>query len=222
VVTHPPQGTTDHNPAFAPTTKAIVIAYIQRVGNAAHQLCFVSVTKFSQSNSCTNAPGFDLGGQISWSPDGSTIVVLGTKNNGANFGLLSFSSSVPYSGQATNWGQPTLQTNASVAGQGIFAGAFSPDGKQMALVAGSNNTGFNLFVVKAGDFNPTQQNGLAVTACQISWRSDGKELAVMQPNGPCTPAATGKIVGVDLSNTRNLTTLVPLGAHPSWQPVLGG
>ena len=44
VITHPPQGTTDHNPAFAPTTKEIVVAYIQRVGNVAHQLCFVSVT----------------------------------------------------------------------------------------------------------------------------------------------------------------------------------
>jgi hypothetical protein len=106
--------------------------------------------------------------------------------------------------------------------QGILAGAFSPDGKKMALVAGSVGTGFNLFIVKAGDFNPTQQDGLPVTACQISWRSDGKELAVMQANGPCGPAATGKIVGVDLSNTRNLTTLAPLGAHPAWQPVLGG
>jgi beta-lactam-binding protein with PASTA domain len=222
IITHPPQGTTDHNPAFAPTTKAIVVAYIQRVGNAAHQLCFVSVTKFSQSNTCTNAPGFDLGGQVEWSPDGQTILVLGTRNKGANFGLVAFSSSVPFSGQASNWGQPTLETNASVAGQGIFAGAFSPDGKKMALVAGSNNTGFNLFIVKPNDFNPTQQNELPVTACQISWRSDGQELAVMQPNGPCVPAATGKIVGVDLSNARNLTTLASLGAHPAWQPVLGG
>ncbi|HEX3977777.1 MAG TPA: PASTA domain-containing protein [Solirubrobacteraceae bacterium] len=222
VVTHPPQGTTDHNPAFAPTTKAIVIAYIQRVGNVANQLCFVSVTKFSQSNSCTTAPGFDLGGQVSWSPDGATILVLGTRNKGANFGLLSFASSVPFSGQASNWGKPTLETNASVAGQGIFAGAFSPDGKKMALVAGSNNAGFNLFIVKAGNFNPTQQDELPVTACQISWRSDSQELAVMQPNGPCTPAAAGKIMGVDLANPENLTTLAALGAHPAWQPVLGG
>jgi hypothetical protein len=44
----------------------------------------------------------------------------------------------------------------------------------------------------------------------------------MQPNGPCAPAATGKIVGVDLSNANNLSTLVPLGAHPAWQPVVGG
>ena len=44
-----------------------------------------------------------------------------------------------------------------------------------------------------------------VTACQISWRSDSKALAVMQPNGLCAPTATGKIVGVDLSNPGNMT-----------------
>ena len=190
VITHPPQGTTDHNPAFAPTTKAIVVAYIQRVGNAATSCASSSVTKFSQSNTvCHRCRASTWAAQVSWSPDGSTILVLGTRNNGANFGLLSFSSSVPFSGQASNWGQPTLETNASVAGQGIFAGAFSPDGKKMALVAGSNNSGFNLFIVKPSDFNPTQQDELPVTACQISWRSDSQELAVMQPNGPCTPAA---------------------------------
>jgi Tol biopolymer transport system component len=221
-ITHPPQGMTDRNPSFAPTEKAIVVAFIRGAGSAAHQLCFVTVLKFAQPTSCTSAPGFALGGQISWSPDGSTVLVLGTKNNGANFGLLSFSTSVPSSGNAKNWQGPMLQTNAAVAGQGIFAGAFSPDGKQMALVAGSNSAGFNLFIVKAGDFNPTQQDELPVTACQISWRSDSKELAVMQPNGQCGPQATGKIVAVDLSNPRQPTILAPIGAHPAWQPVVGG
>jgi hypothetical protein len=92
----------------------------------------------------------------------------------------------------------------------------------MALVAGSNSAGFNLFIVKAGNFNPTQQDELPVTACQISWRSDSKELAVMQANGLCGPAATGKIVAVDLANPRQPTLLAPIGAHPAWQPVLGG
>ena len=222
VITHPPQGMSDRNPAFAPTEKSIVVAFIRGAGNDAHQLCFVTVLKFSQPTTCTNAPGFALGGQISWSPDGSTVLVLGTKNNGANFGLLSFSSSVPSSGNAKNWEGPMLQTNASVAQQGIFAGAFSPDGKKMALVAGSNSTGFNLFIVKAGDFSPTQQDALPVTACQISWRSDSKELAVMQANGLCGPQATGKIVALDLANPRQTTTLAPIGAHPAWQPVIGG
>jgi beta-lactam-binding protein with PASTA domain len=222
IITHPPQGMTDRNPAFAPTEKAIVVAFIRGAGLNAHQLCFVTVLKFTQPTTCTNAPSFSLGGQISWSPDGSTLLVLGTRHNGANFGLLSFSSSVPSSGNATNWEGPQQETNAATAQQGIFAGAFSPDGKKMALVAGSNSAGFNLFIVKAGNFNPTQQDELPVTACQISWRSDSKELAVMQANGLCGPAATGKIVAVDLANPRQPTLLAPIGAHPAWQPVLGG
>jgi beta-lactam-binding protein with PASTA domain len=223
VITNPPQGMSDRNPAFAPTEKAIVIAYIQGAGNNAHQLCFVTVLKFSQPATCANAPGFALGGQISWSPDGSTILVLGTRGtNGGNFGLLSFSSSVPSSGNAKNWEGPMLQTNASTAGQGIFAGAFSPDGKKLALVAGSNANGFNLYIVKPNSFNPTQQDELPVTACEISWRSDSKELAVMQANGICGPQSTGKIVAVDPSNPGQQTLLAPLGAHPAWQPVVGG
>ena len=222
-LTHPPSGTVDRNPAFAPISTAIVIAYIQRVGNAAHQLCFVSVTTYSRSHSCLTAPGWDLGGQVNWSPDGSTILVLGTTNNGANFGLLSFSSTVPYSGKAANWAQPTLMTDASTPKQGIFAGAFSPDGKWLALVAGSDANGYDLYIVKAGNvIDPQPHDGLQVTACQISWRSDSKALAVMQPDGQCGPNAIGKIDEVNPSDPSKLTLLAPLGAHPAYQPVPGG
>jgi len=223
IITHPPAGTSDRNPAFAPTPKAIVVAYVQRTGPSAHQLCFASVTKFAQTNTCDNVKGWDLGGQISWSPDGRTILVLGTRNGGHNFGLLAFSSSVPFSGQASNWGQPTIETNAQVRDQGIFAGAFSPDGKKMALVAGSNAGGFNLYIVKPNDFTPTPQDAVpGVSACQISWRSDSQELAVMQPNGPCGPTAIGKVLGVDLANPTDLHVLTALGAHPAWQSVTSG
>ena len=224
ILTTPPAGARDLNPSFAPTNKAIVIAYVQRTGNDAHQLCFVSQLKFSRPTSCTSAPGWDLGGQLSWSPDGQTILAFGSRNGGHNFGLLEFSSSVPFSGQASNWGKPQLVTNAQTAGQGIFAGAFSPDGTKLALVAGSTANGFNLYIVKAtAGFSPTPQDVVqGVTACQISWRSDSKALAVMQPNGQCAPAATGKIVGVDLSDPGNLHVLASLGAHPAYQPVVGG
>ena len=222
-ITKPPPGMTDRNPALALTENMILVAYLQGAGDHAHQLCFVMVLKFNpRATSCKNVPSWNLGGQVSWSPDGATILVLGTRNNGATFGLLAFSTSTAFSPQARNWEGPDLMTDDSVPGQGVYAGAFSPDGKKMALVAGSIANGFNLVIVKPGDFSPTQHDVLPVTACQISWRSDSKALAVMQPNGPCGPAATGKIVGVDPSNPKTLSTLVPLGAHPAWQPVVGG
>ena len=220
-LTPPTPGLLDLNPAFAPTTKALILAFVERSSQSA-RLCFATIGRFALNSDCTSAPGWDLGGQVDWSPDGSTILVLGSRNHGANFGLLAFTSNVPFSTHAADWGHGTLQTNASVAGQGVFAGAFSPDGKRMALVSNIGSDDFHLYVVRAGTFSPSPAQQLPVRACQVSWRSDGQELAVMQPDGLCSPTATGTIVGVDLSSPRTPTTLATRAAHPEWQPVANG
>jgi beta-lactam-binding protein with PASTA domain len=221
MLTQPSPGTADVNPAFAPTTKALIIAFVQRTSKGA-QLCFATIGRFALNSDCTSAPGWDLGGEVDWSPDGSTILVLGTRNQGANFGLLAFTSNVPFSTHASDWGHGSLQTDASVAGQGVFAGAFSPDGKRMALVSNIGSTDFHLYVAPVGNYSPTSSEQLPVRACQVSWRSDGQELAVMQPDGLCSPTATGTLVGIDLSDPRRPTTLATHAAHPSWQPVPSG
>ena len=223
-ITKPPPGMTDRNPSLAPTDKMILAAYLQGVGDHAHELCFVMVLKFTpRSTSCKPVPAWNLGGQVSWSPDGQTILVLGTRNNGATFGLLAFSTGTAFSPQASNWEGPDLMTDDSVPGRGVYAGTVSPNGKQLALVAGSTNNGFNLYINNnPRDFTTSDKTPLPVTACQISWRSDSQALAVMQPNGPCgAPQATGKIVGVNPAGPRNLITLAAPGAHPAWQPVPG-
>jgi len=217
----PTPGVEDLNPSFAPTTKALIIAFIERRASGA-KLCFATIGRFALNSDCTAAPGWDLGGEVDWSPDGSTILVLGSRNHGANFGLLAFTSNVPFSTHAADWGHGNLQTNASIPGQGVFAGAFSPDGKRMALVSNIGASDFHLYIVPAGVFTPTPAQQLPVRACQVSWRSDGQELAVMQPDGLCGPTATGTVVGIDLSNPRTPTTLATRAAHPQWQPVANG
>lgn len=220
-LTPPTTGVEDLNPSFAPTMRALIIAFIERRASGA-RLCFATIGRFALGADCTTAPGWDLGGEVDWSPDGSTILVLGSRNHGANFGLLAFTSNVPLSTHAADWGHGSLQTNASTAGQGVFAGAFSPDGKRMALVSNIGSSDFHLYIVPAGVFTPTPAQQLPVRACQVSWRSDGQELAVMQPDGLCGPAATGTVVGIDLSNPRTPTTLATRAAHPQWQPVANG
>ena len=152
-LTPPTPGVEDLNPSFAPTTKALIVAFIQR-GAGRARLCFATIGRFALNADCTAAPGWDLGGEVEWSPDGSTILVLGTRNRGANFGLLAFTSNVPFSTHAADWGHGTLQTNASLPGQGVFAGAFSPDGKRVALVSNLGSADFHLYVVPAGTLLP--------------------------------------------------------------------
>ncbi len=214
-------GVSDVNPSFAPTTTSQIVAFIQRSPSGA-QLCFAAIGRFALNASCTNAPGWDLGGQVDWSPDGSTILVLGTENNGSTFGLLAFTSNVPFSTQASNWGHGTLETNDAVSGQGVFAGAFSPSGKQMALASNVGSDDFHLYIVPAGDFNPTPAQELPVRACQVAWRSDSLELAVMDPDGACGPDATGTIFAINPLSPRLQTVLATGAAHPAWQPVPGG
>ena len=79
-----------------------------------------------------------------------------------------------------------------------------------------------LYIVRAGDFNPSARQGLRLAACQVAWRPDGQELAVMQASGLCGPSATGEIVAFDPTDTRTLTRLATVGAHPVWQPVASG
>jgi hypothetical protein len=226
-LTAPQPGIAYLNPAFAPTLNKLVVAFVQRTATSA-KLCFATIGKFALNPSCTSPPaGWDIGGEVDWAPGGQTILTLGTRNRGANFGLLQFNSNVAYSTQASDWGHGTLVTNASVAGQGVFEGQFSPDGKKIALVAGSVSSGFGLYIVPAGNGASTfaftnQQQLPGIQACQVSWRGDGRELAVMQPSGPCGPNATGTIVAVNPANPSSTTILATNAAHPAWQPLLTG
>jgi hypothetical protein len=214
-------GTDNHDPAFAPTPSALILAFIQRRPDGAH-LCFAEIGRFALNADCTNAPGWDLGGHIEWSPDGSTILVLGTRNAGTVFGLLAFTSNASFSVQASQWGHGTPQTDISTPGHGVFAAAFAPDKKRMALVSNIGSDSFSLYIAQVGNYNVTQAQPMPVRACQVSWRADSQALAVMQPDGNCSPTATGTLVAVDLNNPRTPTTLEIGAAHPAFQPVPTG
>lgn len=253
-LTTPPAGAADRNPAFAPSAKANVIAFIEQTqtpstgatsttalpatttpaGGASttpagqpttgSSLCFASLASLPVHPSCTTLPGWSLGGQVDWAPNGRQVLVLGSQNGGANFGILSFTSRVPFSTDATAW-HGALKSNDATPSRGVFAAAISPDGKHMALVAnvGSANANvFSLYIVRAGDFTPTRSAQRLSPACQVAWRPDGLELAVMQPAAGCGPYASGSIIAFNPSSPRALTQVATNAAHPVWQPVKQG
>ncbi len=207
-----------HDPAFAPTTKANILAYIEDHGGSS-QLCFATIGPYVLAPDCTSHPGWELGRQISWAPDGSSILVFGVQTgHPGTFGLIEFVSNVPFSTQASNWGHGTLVTSDSHVNEGVIAGVFSPNGKQLALIANFGGGGFHLYLAPADEFTLAQAKSLPVAACQVSWRSDGEELAVMQADSPCQDP-TGNIVTISPANPAVETVIATGAAHPAWQPV---
>ena len=122
--------------------------------------------------SCTSHPGWTLGRQIAWSRSGSKILVFGTQNGTNNqvFGLIEFTSNVPFSTQASVWGQGTVVTNIATSGEGVIAGVFSPNGKQLALVSNIGGAGFHLLIAPPGHFKLAGAKAFAIAACQVAWR----------------------------------------------------
>jgi beta-lactam-binding protein with PASTA domain len=217
-------GTNFHDPSFAPTRKDNVIAFIDRKGGTG-RLCFGTLGPFTLNPDCTSAPGFDLGSQIAWSPDGTAILVFGAKTSDRHvFGLLEFLSNVAFSTHASDWGAGKMVTNDLHQAQGVIAGRWSPDGKQLALAANFGTGDFHLFLTTSNDFMLQSKAAKAtpIRACQLSWRSDGKEIAVMQADSPCA-APTGDIGGINPSNPGGLPKPIATNAtDPSWQPVSTG
>jgi hypothetical protein len=159
---------------------------------------------------------------VNWSPSGSEILVLGTQNGGNNFGLLEYHSTVAFSAQAATWSRVTPVTSDATANHGVVAGAFSPRGKSIALISNLATNVSDLYIVPSGDFALKGAQPVLTNACQVSWQSDGKELAVMQPYNGCGSGSIGTIVAVNPAQPAATTTLATQAAHPAWQPVTSG
>jgi beta-lactam-binding protein with PASTA domain len=207
-----------HNPSFAPTTKANILAYIEQHGSSS-QLCFATIGPYVLAPDCTNHPGWELGRQVVWAPDGSSILVFGVQaGHPGTFGLIEFVSNVPFATQASDWGHGTLVTDDSHLNKGTIAGVFSPNGKQIALISNIAGGGFQLYLAPAEDFGLTPPTELLGSACQVSWRSDGEELAVMRADGACQEQS-GAILTFSLANPSAKDEIATDAAHPAWQPI---
>jgi beta-lactam-binding protein with PASTA domain len=216
-----PAGTNVRDPAPAPNGQTV--AFIDR-SQGFGRLCFATIGTGAPINpdDCTSHPGYDLGGQISWSPMGKAILVFGVdRSDGSKHGLLEFRSTTAFSPNASAWDQGSLATRN---GQDVIAGAFSPDGKHVALISDFNRSTFHLFVAPANVYDITKATVYAVEACQVSWRSDSQAVAVMQSTSGCAPDSTGayptgNLVTMTLADSNHPTIVASNAENPSWQPL---
>jgi hypothetical protein len=216
-------GSNARYPAFAPKASSNVLAFI---GAGGKKLCFGAVGPNPLNPNCTSHPGWTLGRQVAWAPGGREILVFGVQNGRpGTFGLIQFLSNVAYSGHATDWGQGKVVTSTTRPQQGAIAGAFSPNGKQVALLSNIGGGSFHVVLAPRGDYSLAPPAKVtAIAGCRVAWRPDGQALAVVVAQASCTSSPIGDIGVVNIHNLAGIPKAIATNAdNPVWQPLsLGG
>jgi beta-lactam-binding protein with PASTA domain len=210
-------GPNDHRPVFSPNGK--VVAFIRGPsGNG--DLCFVPA--IGGTPSCILDPAIDVD-RPTWAPDGKAILTTADEStNPHQFELFLYTTAQPFAAQASAWVPQGLQLKPKRAGDDIIFAAWSPDNKRIAFVANwgsSPPTFFKLFLVPwsaSSGLGQAKPVSPAVAACTVTWRQDGKEVAIEQTNDCANGSPAVSRVNPD--KPQQLVPLQPLNAYnPAWQ-----
>jgi dipeptidyl aminopeptidase/acylaminoacyl peptidase len=163
--------------------------------------------------------GWRLGG-IAWAPDGRSLLVAATSaNDPGEFGLLQFVTAEPFSGRISQWTSTGSLVTPHPRGRGVIAGAISPDGRRLAVLADTTGGRFRLLLTEPTDLMLRHATVTSVAGCALAWRSDGLELAVVVASDPACATPAGPIFGLSVAKPESLEMIVLKGQNPAWQPV---
>ncbi|MEA2150297.1 MAG: hypothetical protein QOD69_2127, partial [Solirubrobacteraceae bacterium] len=202
---------------FAPAAPASVLALVRRTGSDG-DLCFARVGSGELRPRCIADPRWDLGRQVSWRPGGRELLVFGVRRgHPGEFGMLRYRTSQPFSTDPRDW-HGALATGVSQPGRGVIAAAYAPGGTDVALVTNVGLPRFQLQLTRSDDLRDPRAKALPVRACEVAWRPDGGELAVVQSDDACG-RPLGQIVRLDPHAPRRTVTVSSGGRHPAYQPL---
>lgn len=202
--------------AFAPAPAGDLLAFV-----AGDRLCWTVLRGAAASPPrCRAFPRWEIHA-LSWSPDGDEMLLAARARPGATstgFGLIRLRSERPFSAHAPDWrGGGELDTPVR-GGRGVLAAAFAPRGRGIALVSNLEGAGDFRLALAEDARKLSKAERQPVQACDVAWRSDGRELLVVQAGATCS-GGLGPIVRLDPRRPRVLSTVVLSGRHPSYQPV---
>jgi beta-lactam-binding protein with PASTA domain len=202
---------------IAPTLATGVVAMVRRSG-ADGDLCFALLGGGDLRPRCARDPRWDLGRAISWRSDGRELLVFGVRRGRpGTFGILRYRSTRAFSADPRDW-RGAIATDTSRRGRGVIAAAYSPSGRNVGLITNVGIERFQVLVAPAGELRDPRARPLPVRACELAWRPDGHELAVVQSDDACS-RPLGQLVRVRLSRPRQTVTVAGGGRHPAYQPL---
>jgi beta-lactam-binding protein with PASTA domain len=219
---HPitPSGFFEHRPAFSPNGK--VIAFIRDTTDAAGRrdsdLCFTPTG--GGAVSCITDPA-TIVDRPAWAPDGHAILVLARAQASQGFELGEYTSSSPSSANASDWqfqGLVSEKLHTATPGASVWFAAWAPNGKRVAFSANWESGAYHLFTAAVLDDTIGKPTPFVdVRACELAWRSDSRELAIVQSDADCSRA--GVITRVDPTKPDKLVPVKSGVENPAWSPV---
>jgi beta-lactam-binding protein with PASTA domain len=213
-----PSGRTVVHPAFARLERRSILAFVDRNDAGGDEVCWTDLTRRRATRpSCRELPGWTVDG-LSWHPDGTEL--LAAASGGGEFGMLRLTSKSAFSSDARQWKAATKLATPADGDRGVLAAAFSPvDGDRLAVVTNLETGDFRLALAAADELAELEDpEFLPLSGCDVAWRPDGKELAVVQSGSLCD-TRIGPIVRVRPADPRTVQTIVLMGQHPAWQPI---
>jgi beta-lactam-binding protein with PASTA domain/Tol biopolymer transport system component len=214
------EGFDDNRPAFSPDGKTI--AFVRaKPGSADRDLCFVP--SGGGNVSCIVDPNRSVT-RPAWSPDGRVVFVVGKTATENQVELLRYATAKPNSANQADWtdqGYVTDSLHGQRANDFVYYAAYSRDGKQLAFTANWGKDFSHLYIapIKDGVLGKPKEF-VGVRACDVAWRPDGLELAVVQRGDNCE-SPQGQLVLIDPKKPSEQRSLRP-GGSPSWAPGSSG
>jgi dipeptidyl aminopeptidase/acylaminoacyl peptidase len=207
-------------PSVADGPDGPVLAFVSHDPEQGDRVCFSALSGTVASKpSCKRLEGWRLG-ELTWMPNGRTLFAAARPTNGADwrFGLLRLKTDERFSTRAGDWrGGGSLRTPAQPR-RGVAAVAVDPSGERLALVSSHATSRFQIVLTTPDDLALENAKVLPLQGCDVEWRPDGKELAVVQSDNGCRNIRS-RIVRVSPTDPRALTTVVLRGRDPAWQPI---
>jgi Tol biopolymer transport system component len=206
--------------SWAPTADVNLLA-MSRVTDQGRQLCLGQITDDGMTPRCLSNPDHQIGTVIRWRPDGKEILAFGVQELGT-FGMVRYRSKKAFSPDPGDWKGGKIVTDTSKSGEGVLDASYSPDGSRMAIVSNQGGGPFQVFLAKRGDVLLTSAKTTNTRACQAIWRSDGRELVVVQKDERCEEPV-GDLLRLPANDPSKQTQLNASGDNPVFQPLtLGG